>query len=64
MHRTPTPFAPRTVHGAHALADAPRSAARPEPGVRAILSVGLWAAVGLTCLSLAEELVRSLAHER
>jgi hypothetical protein len=51
------------VRGANALAAAPRPAERAEPGVRALLKVGLWAAAGLTCLSLAEEVVRSLVRE-
>lgn len=56
-------FAPRAVRGANALAEAPRLAAGPEPGVRALLKVGLWTAAGLTCIALAEDLVRSLVND-
>ncbi|MFI5274337.1 MAG: hypothetical protein ACHQ4H_14985 [Ktedonobacterales bacterium] len=55
--------ASRATRGATALAESPRGQAQAQPGVAALLKVGVWAAAGLTAISLCEELVRTFARE-
>lgn len=63
---TPAPvtrLAPRATRGATALAAAPRRAEQPQPGLRALLKVGMLAAASLTAITVAEELLRELLRE-
>lgn len=59
-----TRFAPRATRGATALATAPHRAAQPQPGLRALLKVGMLAAAGLTAITVAEELLSELVRDR
>jgi hypothetical protein len=58
-----TPFAPRGVRGATALAELPRSQEAPQKGLHALLQVGALAAAGLMVIGLLEELIHLVAHE-
>jgi hypothetical protein len=66
-HRGPgapvTRFAPRATRGATALAPTPRRSEQPQPGLRALLRVGMLAAASLTAITVAEELLRELVRE-
>lgn len=58
-----TPFAPRGVRGATALAELPRSQEAPQKGLHALLQVGALAAAGLMVIGLLEELIHLVARE-
>ncbi|HKS70676.1 MAG TPA: hypothetical protein VJQ45_09660, partial [Ktedonobacterales bacterium] len=63
---TPAPvtrLTPRATRGATALAAMPRGAEQPQPGLRALLKVGMLAAASLTAITVAEELLRELVRE-
>lgn len=59
-----TRFTPRATRGANALAAAPHRDAQPQPGLRALLKVGMLAAAGLTAITVAEELLSELVRDR
>ncbi len=59
-----TRFAPRATRGANALAAEPHRDAQPQPGLRALLKVGMLAAVGLTAITVVEELLSELVRDR
>lgn len=54
-----TPFAPRSVAGANALAEQPDALDAPEVGMRALLHLGIFMAAGLAVIGVIEELVRA-----
>lgn len=58
-----TPFAPRRVRGATALAELPRDQEAPQKGLHALLQVGALAAAGLMVIGMLEELIHLAARE-
>jgi hypothetical protein len=58
-----TPFAPREVRGATALAELPRNQEAPQKGLHALLHVGVLAAAGLMVIGMLEELIHLAARE-
>ncbi len=58
-----TPFAPRGVRGATALAELPRNQEAPQKGLHALLQVGVLAAAGLMVIGMLEELIHLAARE-
>jgi hypothetical protein len=61
-----TRFAPRgtrATRGATALAPAPHEREQPQPGLRALLKVGMLAVASLTAISVIEDLMSELVRE-
>lgn len=58
-----TPFAPRGVQGATALAELPHNQEAPQKGLHALLQVGVLAAAGLMVIGMLEELIHLAARE-
>jgi hypothetical protein len=58
-----TPFAPRGVQGATALAELPHDQEAPQKGLHALLQVGALAAAGLMVIGMLEELIHLAARE-
>jgi len=58
-----TPFAPREVRGATALAALPHNQEAPQKGLHALLQVGVLAAAGLMVIGMLEELIHLATRE-
>lgn len=54
-----TPFMPRSIAGANALAEQPQALESPEVGMRALLHLGIFMAAGLAVIGVIEELART-----